>query len=73
MRALPFLAVGVVVAVSCAQPTVLEDDAGDDAGPRPDGAAGCPIVSQKKCGTTCTDVTKDLANCGACGVKCTAG
>ena len=63
---------GVAGFFACATPTVIEDeDSGVvDAG-KPDGATGCP-GAQTKCGTTCTDTSKDLANCGTCGAKCKA-
>jgi hypothetical protein len=72
MRSLFAFAFVGLVAVSCAQPTTFDEDSGT---PLPDAGkseGGTCMGSQIKCGSTCTDTTKDLSNCGACGKKCTA-
>ena len=71
MRAFACFGFFVLMVVSCATPTVLDDDSGVPDSGKLDGG-GCPIVTQKKCGTQCVDTTKDTANCGACGTKCVA-
>ena len=72
MRTFSWIFLVGFVAVACAQPAIIDDDAGTvDSGVKPDGGNACPIVIQKRCGTVCTDTTKDTANCGTCGVKCT--
>lgn len=62
----------VVAFVACATPSTFEEeDSGTADAGRSDAAGGCP-AAQMKCATACTDTSKDLANCGACAVKCKA-
>jgi hypothetical protein len=73
MRA--FFLVGVCLFVACATPQTIEEE---DSGPAVEAGGGdagkmCPGL-QKLCGAnTCTDVVKDVNNCGTCGNKCKAG
>ena len=36
-------------------------------------SSGSPCPGANLCGTTCTNITFDPSNCGACGTKCAAG
>ena len=45
---------------------------GDTKADAPASDAPC-VAPSKTCGSKCTDVTKDPANCGACGKACAAG
>jgi hypothetical protein len=77
MRLLAFPAVLVAsaaIASACATGDTGDMDSGvdEDSGVKPETGTACPIASQKRCGTNCVDTTKDLANCGNCGVKCAA-
>lgn len=70
MRWTALLGLSVVVC-ACATSEVLPDEDAGDPG-KPDAGKTC-LASQKLCGATCVDVTKDPANCGNCNVKCTQG
>ncbi len=35
--------------------------------------SGCPVSTQTLCGTSCSDVRVDVANCGSCGNICPSG
>lgn len=74
MRVISLFAFLTIVLGACANGVAGDFDSGtdEDSGVKPEGGSGCTVASQKKCGSTCVDLTKDPNNCGNCNVKCVA-